>query len=439
MNASGARTYASAAMGAWGAAGLQFLAGVIVARSLVPAALGTFFLGAAVAAFIFGVLDVRIEEALTQFLVRERSAGRLSRVHAVLRYAVMVDAGTGAAIYGALIAALAFLPLGMSHETRFVAAVAGLAALIGVSDGSFAGVLYTQQAFGWLSAYQLVSNGSRCIALLVLPIDRPADAAWAIVAAQVVATAFIAAVVVARLPRGVTRESLARAERRWLLTFSVHVGLASAVATVRATASPLVLGALGTSRQVAFARVAESPTKLLGTAAAPLRTILFPRLSTAWAARDREAAVRIVREYLVTTAVLVGILGAALALAMNFVLTRIYGSAYGGLEHVGQVFVLAAALDALAGWQKVAPASLDRPWIRTLILLGEAIALLAALLILVPSHGALGAAMSAVLASAVSLAMGAYWLRPAFREDTWGSGSGEARSAGETYVADRPR
>jgi O-antigen/teichoic acid export membrane protein len=431
IRAATARVFAAAATGAWGTAVLQFLAGVIVVRSLLPGEVGTFFFGAAIAAFVFGVLDLRIEEALTQFLVRERSEGRQSRFRPALRFAVLFDAATGMVIFAALLAALAVLPLHLSHETRIVCAITALAALIGVSDGSFAGVLYTQQAFGWLSAYQLVSNGSRCVALLVLPIDRPANAAWAMVAAQVVATAFIAAVVVSRLPKGVTSESLVRDERRWLLSFSVHVGLASAVATVRTTASPLVLGTLGTSRQVAFARVAESPTKLLGTAAAPLRTILFPRLSTAWAERDREAAQRIVREYLLTTAVLVGLLGAPLALAMNFVLTRIYGSAYGGLERVGQLFVLAAALDALAGWQKIAPAALDRPWLRTLILLGESIALLAALLILVPSHGALGAAISAVLASAVSLAMGAYWLRPAFRQGTWVTPSGDARSAGE--------
>jgi O-antigen/teichoic acid export membrane protein len=420
-----------AAIGAWSGALFQFAAGVILARSLPPEGLGTFLFGSAIAAFIFGLLDLRIEEALTQFLVRERSVERQSRVRAALRYAVFVDVLTGAIIFAALLAGLGFLPLHLSHETSVVAAVAGLASLIGVSDGSFAGVLYTHQAFGWLSAYQLVSTGSRCIALLALPIDRAADAAWAMVAAQVVATAFIAAVVLLRTSWTTKGESLARDERRWLLRFSLHVGLASAVATVRATAIPLLVGALGTTRQVASARVAESPTKLLGTAAAPLRTILFPRLSTAWARRDREAALTVVRNYLTTTAVLVGVLGVPLALTMNFVLTRIYGSAYGGLELVGQLFVLAAALDALAGWQKVAPASLDRPWLRTFILLAEAAALLAGLLLLVPSHGALGAAISAAIASAVSLAMGVYWLRPAFSQRVWVKSPVEARRAGE--------
>jgi len=65
--------------------------------------------------------------------------------------------------------------------------------------------------------------------------------------------------------------------------------------------------------------------------------------------------------------------------------------------------------------------------------------LVTALLILVPSHGALGAAIGAVLASAVSLIMGAFWLRPAFGKGTWVTASGEARSAGENYAAHRPR
>jgi O-antigen/teichoic acid export membrane protein len=415
----GTRIFATAAAGAWGAALLQFLAGVIVVRALAPGQVGTFFFGVAIAAFVFGVLDFRIEEGLTQFLVRERDANRNTRVRPALRFAVAVDFASGIVIFGAILASFGFLPLHLGTETRTVGAIAALAGLIGVSDGSFAAILYTHQAFGWLSAYQIVANGGRCLALLAFPIDSPADAAWATLAAQIVATAFITITVLRRLPGGVQSEGFGPSERRWLSRFSAHVALSSAIAAVRATATPLVLGALGTTRQVASARVAESPTKLLGTVVAPLRTVLFPRLSTAWARRDRADARLMVRQYLVTTALLAGTLGAAMALAMNLVLTKIYGNAYGGLGRVGQFFVLAAVFDAIAGWQKVAPAALDRPWLRTLILLGESGALLVGLLILVPTHGPLGAAISAALASAVSLAMGAYWLRPAFRERNW--------------------
>jgi O-antigen/teichoic acid export membrane protein len=430
--------FATAATGAWGAAILQFLAGVILVRSLAPAEAGTFFFGAAIAAFAFGVLDLRVEEGLTQFLVREANVTRESRVRAALRFAVVVDAVSGAVIFGVLLAAGLLLPLHLSHETRAVAAIAALAALVGISDGSFLGVLYAQHAFGWLSAYQVVANGGRCIALLALPLHKPSDAAWAMVAAQIVSTAFVATTVVLRIPR--EGERLARADRRWLLRFSLHVGVASAVATVRTTAIPLVVGTLGTARQVASARVAESPTKLLGTIAAPLRTILFPRLSAAWARRDRDAARSLVRQYLIITAVLTGVVGTAMALAMNLVLTKIYGASYGGLARVGQLFVLAAVLDALAGWQKIAPASLDRPWLRTFILLGESGALLVALLILVPRHGALGAAISAAVAAAASLTFGTYWLRPALRAESWSQEPlREGPTRGETYAANRPR
>jgi O-antigen/teichoic acid export membrane protein len=434
----GGRVFASAAAGAWGAAVLQFLAGVIIVRSLAPAQVGTYFFGVAIAAFVFGVLDFRIEEGLTQFLIRERNAKRETGVHAALRYAVSLDLVSGLVIFGAILASLAFLPLHLSGETRTVSAIAALAGLIGVSDGSFAAVLYTHQAFGWLSAYQIVANGARCLALLAFPIHSPADAAWATVAAQIAATTFVATIVLRRIPHGVP-SGFGASERRWLFRFSMHIALSSAVATVRMTATPLVLGAIGTTRQVASARVAESPTKLLGTVVAPLRTVLFPRLSTAWAQRDLTAARRLVHQYLVTTALLAGILGAAMALAINPVLTTIYGDAYGGLERVGQFFVLAAVLDAIAGWQKVAPAALDRPWLRTFILLGESAALLVGLLILVPTHGPLGAAVSAALASAASLAMGAYWLRPTFDERYWAEEpSRETQPSGES-PAHHPR
>jgi len=132
-------------------------------------------------------------------------------------------------------------------------------------------------------------------------------------------------------------------------------------------------------------------------------------------------------------------IGSAMALTMNFILTRIYGSAYGGLEQVGRVFVLAALLDAIAGWQKVAPAALDRPWLRTFILAGESTALLVALVVLVRPYGALGAAISAVVAGGISLVTGAYWLRPALAEANWRDRRASPHSREQAYVARRSR
>jgi O-antigen/teichoic acid export membrane protein len=393
---------------------------VIVVRSLAPREVGTFVFGSSIAIFVFGILDLRVEEGLTQFLIRERKVRREARTASALRFAVALDVVSGAVILGVAVGAVTLGALHLDSETRGVTAIALLTGFIGVTDGSFGAILYAHQAFGWLSAYQIVANGSRCIALLALPIGSAIDAAWAGALAQAGTTAFVIIVVVWRfLPRHAPSESLPTAERRWLVRFSIHIGLASAVATVRATAIPLVLGAIGTKSEVARARVAESPTKLLGTVVAPLRTVLFPQLSAAWARRDRTEARRLIGRYLATTTLLAGVLGGAMAFGINFILTRIYGAAYDDLARVGQFFVLAALLDALAGWQKVAPAALDRPWLRTVILLGESTVLVAGLVILVPPYGPLGAAISSALAAAASIVMGAYWLRPAFAEESW--------------------
>jgi O-antigen/teichoic acid export membrane protein len=426
VNLSRDRAQFDAAAGAWGAAGLQFIAGVIVVRSLAPTEVGTFVLGGAIAALVFGIFDLRIEEGLTQFLIRKQVAGSPEHTNSALRFAIGVDIATGLVIFVCLLAALALIPVDMSHETRDVAAIAAATSLIGAADGSFAALLYAHHAFGWLSTYQIVTNAARCLALLVLPITTPTDAAWAFLTAQAVGTAWIVAVVTSRFVNsGVRSVPLASPDRRWLLRFSVHVAVASAVATVRTTATPLLIGILGTRREVAGARVAESPTRLLGVTVAGIRTVLFPRLSKAWARRDRSTAQRLIRHYVLTTSLVAGSIGLAMAVTMGFLLTRIYGHSYSDLERVGQLFVLAALLETLAGWQKVAPAALDRPWLRTYILVAEAGALVVALLILVPHYGALGAAISAIIAAACSLAVGAFWLRPALSAGTWREGAAQ--------------
>jgi len=53
VNFSRDRAQFDAAAGAWGTAGLQFIAGVIVVRSLSPTEVGTFVLGSAIAALVF--------------------------------------------------------------------------------------------------------------------------------------------------------------------------------------------------------------------------------------------------------------------------------------------------------------------------------------------------------------------------------------------------
>src|SRR5215218_10391658 len=101
-------SHVKAAGGAWSGAALQFVAGVILVRSLSQGDVGTFVVGSAIATVVFGVLDVRIEEGLSQFLIREGAGGR-DRVRPALRYAVIVDVLSGVLILGLTIGGLVLL------------------------------------------------------------------------------------------------------------------------------------------------------------------------------------------------------------------------------------------------------------------------------------------------------------------------------------------
>src|SRR5215211_2316237 len=160
MNSYRSRAYAHAAGGAWSVAILQFMTGVILAHSLHPGDLGTYIFGSAIATLVFGVFDIRIEEGLTQFLIREKYDGNKARLVSALRYAVGIDILSGLIIVALTLGAFILLPLHLSHQTQLVAMIAALASFVAVTDGSFAAIPYAEHAFGWLAAYQVVLNGT---------------------------------------------------------------------------------------------------------------------------------------------------------------------------------------------------------------------------------------------------------------------------------------
>lgn len=409
------------ALGSWASLAFQLIAGVTLARSLAPSEFGVFILGAAAAALIFGLFDLRFEDGLTQLLVREKHLGRSERTRGALRYALVVDVLSGFLIFGVAAVVMILIPGSVIHaDAAYSATIVALAYLVGIADGSFNAIFFSNQAFGRIAVSQVVGSGSRAVAYLALPLESSSDAAWATVVAQVVSTGFLLCLVYgSRLIPPDAGPLLTASEKRSLLRFSLHTSLAAAVAAVKATAAPIVLGTLGTPREVAAARVASSPPQILVALTGPLRTVMFPRMSQAWAARDRVAATEVIRGYIAYATGAVLVVGLPMGLAMSALLAMVYGSAYDNYGNVAIVFLVAASGEAIAGWQKVAPAALDRPALRTVILTAESGTLLLALVLLVPRFGPMGAAISAVLAAVVSLGVGAWRLGPALRPDRW--------------------
>jgi O-antigen/teichoic acid export membrane protein len=411
----------------------------LFARALQPSEVGLYYLAAFVgtAAATLGTLG--LPSAATRFVAAEMGAGH-SRAPAVARRILAAAAGALTFVLAVLAVALAlgpasWRPVAPAVLVAYAGATGARLVLAGLAQG-FAD--FRGQLAASLGAALVLPAG----ALWVFTQGGDASVALAITAAHAAAGAALLGLRTrSRLAGAAVGPALDGATRRRMSRYALGVSAMLVLdAIVWQQSELLFLRAFSSQAEVgfyavSFTLVAQAMQFLPGSAG----VALFPALAHAAGSGDRAALQRVYHgavRLLAALALPAGLVGAAMAPVLLRVL---YGQAFAPASPAARVLWLSGAIGALG----IGPASvlyaLERQRAMVIASLPVAALNLALDLVLIPRHGALGAALANGAAQAAGVCVMVTLARREVGPLPWSSllrtGAASLAAAGAAWLA----
>jgi O-antigen/teichoic acid export membrane protein len=393
-SAAAAGTYASAALG--------FGATVVALHVFSTETFGRYALVLAATVFIQSLLDLTVEEALVKFGFRYSERGDWGRLRRLFESAIKFKLAGGVLstllLLGLAPAANALLNKSGLTTPLLIAAFLPLAQCT-ENVGGVAIILrgrYDIRAF-----FLFVSMALRFAAIAVAAPHGLTPTIAAIVSTQVVATAAISVAGWIAYRRFPQQASVPLGEeRRDIRSFVWQSTVATAVISLTAPLSLLVLGRVASTRQVAFFRAAMSPQQAFAVVSAPARLILLTEQTRDWERGTRQAVFAGIRRYMLGMAVVAAVILPPLLVFTPELAKLLFSAKNVGAVDATRIMILAGALRMVYGWTKSFPVSIGRPALRIWTHGLEMVVLVPLAGVLGAEWGATGAA-GAVLASSI--------------------------------------
>jgi O-antigen/teichoic acid export membrane protein len=404
--AAAAGTYASAALG--------FGATVVALHVFSTETFGLYALVMAATAFVQSLLDFTVEEALVKFGFRFATREDWGRLRRLFTSAIAFKVA-GGLLGTALLLALAPAMNSLLHKDGLTTPML-IAAFLPLAQctenvGGVAIILrgrYDVRAF-----FLFVSMALRFTAIAVAAPIGLSETMLAIVLAQVVATSAISVagwIAYHRFPQAAS-VPLGR-ERRDMFSFVGQSTIATAVISLTAPLSLLVLGRVSTTREVAWFRAAMSPQQAFAVVSAPARLILLTEQTRDWERGTRDVVFAGIRRYMLGMAGVAVVIVPPLLIFTPELARLLFSAKNEGAVDATRIVILAGALRMVYGWTKSFPVSIGRPALRIWTHGVEALVLIPLVAVFGAEWGATGAA-AAVLVS--SIVFCAYWTILFFR------------------------
>ena len=389
-SAAAAGTYASAALG--------FGATVVALHVFSTETFGLYALVLAATAFVQSLLDLTVEEALVKFGFRYSERGDWGRLRRLFESAIKFK------LAGGVLATL--LLLGLAPAANALLNKSGLttplliAAFLPLAQctenvGGVAIILrgrYDVRAF-----FLFVSMALRFTGIAVAASHGLTATIMAIVVTQVVATIAISVagwIAYRRFPQAPSVPL--GEERRDILSFVWQSTAATAVISLTAPLSLLVLGRVASTRQVAFFRAAMSPQQAFAVVSAPARLILLTEQTRDWERGTRQVVFAGTKRYMLGMTAVAAVILPPLLVFTPELAKLLFSAKNVGAVDATRIMIVAGALRMIYGWTKSFPVSIGRPALRIWTHGLE-------MIVLVPLAGVLGAEWGATGASAAVL------------------------------------
>ena len=389
-SAAAAGTYASAALG--------FGATVVALHVFSTETFGRYALVLAATAFIQSLLDLTVEEALVKFGFRYSERGEWGRLRRLFESAIKFKLA-GGLLATLLLLALAPAANALLNKNGLTTAllIAALLPLAQCTENVGGVAIILRGRYDIRAFFLFVSMALRFAAIAVAAPHGLTATVSAIVAAQVVATTAISIAgwsayrhfpQVPSVPLGV--------ERRDILSFVWQSTLATAVISLTAPLSLLVLGRVASTRQVAFFRAAMSPQQAFAVVSAPARLILLTEQTRDWERGGTQVVFGGIKRYMLGMTAVAAVILPPLLVFTPELAKLLFSAKNVGAVDATRILIIAGALRMVYGWTKSFPVSIGRPALRIWTHGIE-------MVVLIPLVGVLGAQWDATGAAAAVL------------------------------------
>jgi O-antigen/teichoic acid export membrane protein len=351
--------------------------------------------------FLQSFFDLTAEEALVKYgfrYVTREDWGRLGRLFAT---------GLRAKLVGSTLGGLGLLVFAAFAPHRLVVPLLLAAAIpLGQSLEGLSGIpLYLHGRYDVRAAFQAWSMLLRFSGILVGAHFGLAQAVAGVLVGQLVSTASIAVAgrrAFRRFPHAA--QSPLGGDRREIVRFVVQSSTATGVISLRSGLAPLLLGAVSSTKQTGFFRIAQAPQTMFATLSAPFRMVLLTEQTRDWEQGRQSVVLRGVRRFTLAALVLCVVLVPPVLIWIPDAIRIVNGSRYLGAVGAARLMVVSAAVQLVVGWSKSFAVSIGRPALRVWTHGFEAAVVLALVVPFGALWGATGAA-GAILAGMVAYAV----------------------------------
>ena len=301
-SAAAAGTYASAALG--------FGATVVALHVFSTETFGRYALVLAATAFVQSLLDLTVEEALVKFGFRYTTREDWGRLRRLFASAIAFKLSGGVLATGLLLAlAPAANTLLHKHGLTTPLLIGAFIPLAQCTENVGGVAIVLRGRYDVRAFFLFVSMALRFSAIAVFASHGLSATITAMVVAQVIATSAISAAGWIAFHRFPQHAAVPLAEeRRDILSFVGQSTAATAVISLTAPLSLLVLGRVSTTKEVAFFRAAMSPQQAFAVVSAPARLILLTEQTRDWERGTRGAVFAGIQRYMLGMAALAAVI-----------------------------------------------------------------------------------------------------------------------------------
>jgi O-antigen/teichoic acid export membrane protein len=397
---------AAAAAGTYVAIALGFAGSVVAARLFTTKELGLYALVIAATGFFQALLDLTIEEALIKYGFRYIAREDWGRLRRLFRRTFAFKL-TGSFLGGiALLLLAVFAGSVFGHpELRLPLAIGAAIPVLQAPEGIAAVPLMLRGRYDLRGVFLAISMALRLGAIAV---GAPHGLAWTITAmavAQGIASATIGFAgwrAFRRFPSAPVRAL--GDEAREITRFVLQSSGATGAVSLRSTLTPLVLGVVSTTTQVAYFRVAQAPQQGFNAVSAPIRMVMLSEQTRDWERGDRARVFAGVRRYTVLASLASVVVLPILWYFMPHLVRLLFEQKNIGAVPAARIVVVAGAVQFVVGWSKSFAVTAGRPQWRIWSHGIETAVLIPLALVLGWTWGASGAA-TAVLLSSIAYAL----------------------------------